>query len=146
MRTYILPAITTLLLLLAALAAAIPIGQQQALNTALYGESQSNQLIADIVNGALATAQLDYYTVQKQLDDLGIYLHALTDSTCVSSGPGPNVTQATGEDAVIDALRSLQLDLQVLELGIMDSDQGAAVGAYYAAQGALERTYDFIFT
>ncbi|KAK5144558.1 hypothetical protein LTR32_003532, partial [Rachicladosporium monterosium] len=56
----------------------IPIAPQQALLEIQSSETDVTQLLADIVQSNLQAAQVEYAIVQKDLDNLGIYLGQLS--------------------------------------------------------------------
>ncbi|KAK1812402.1 hypothetical protein LTR12_013197 [Friedmanniomyces endolithicus] len=115
----------------------IPIAPQQALLEIQSSETDVTQLLADIVQSNLQAAQVEYAIVQKDLDNLGIYLGQLSSPT--------NTISATSQTDVLVTLQQLQLDMMDISAGIVNSSPEAAISAYTAAQAALETTYEFVF-
>ncbi|KAK5125405.1 hypothetical protein LTR85_000514 [Meristemomyces frigidus] len=134
-----------LALLLSHLVYGIPVAPQQALHDIQRGQADINDLISGVVDSDLSAAQMAYATVQHKLDNLGMYLGQLTDSTCLSATPADSGESQTSKDSVIAALQSMQLSLSSLSLGISDKDQDASISAYGAAQQSLSSTYDYLF-
>ncbi|KAK0272869.1 hypothetical protein LTR91_001244 [Friedmanniomyces endolithicus] len=128
-----------------AVVSSIPIAPQQALLEIQSSETDVTQLLADIVQSNLQAAQIEYAIVQKDLDNLGMYLGQLTNPTCVSSGPTSGTISATSQTDVLVTLQQLQLDMMVISAGIVNSSPETAIAAYTAAQAALETTYGYIF-
>ncbi|KAK0893957.1 hypothetical protein LTR02_012539 [Friedmanniomyces endolithicus] len=123
----------------------IPIAPQQALLEIQSSETDVTQLLADIVQSNLQAAQVEYAIVQKDLDNLGMYLGQLTSPTCVSSGPTSDTISTTSQTDVLVTLQQLQLDMMDISAGIVNSSPEAAITAYTAAQAALETTYGYVF-
>ncbi|KAK0254525.1 hypothetical protein LTS09_010330 [Friedmanniomyces endolithicus] len=115
----------------------IPIAPQQALLEIQSSETDVTQLLADIVQSNLQAAQVEYAIVQKDLDNLGMYLGQLT-------GPTDTIS-ATSQTDVLVTLQQLQLDMMDVSAGIVNSSPEAAIVAYTAAQAALETTYEYVF-
>jgi hypothetical protein len=124
---------------------AIPIHPQQALLDIQYGQTDLNQLRADIVQNNIKAAHVDYATVQHQLDNLGFYLGQITDSTCVATDPETTTSPAVTQLGVLKVLQEVQMGLIRVTAGIVNSDKTAAISAWQDAQSSLENTHEYIF-
>lgn len=135
--------VLTLALNLSPFVCAIPVAPQQALSNSQRGQDYAAKLIDYVLNSDLRSAQITYATVQRQLDNLGMYLGQLTGSAC----PAPTYSGPTesSQQSVIEALQSMQLDLSSLSQGITNKNQGDAVSAWEAAQQSLDSTFAYVF-
>jgi hypothetical protein len=124
---------------------AIPVHPQQALLDVQYGQTEVNQLVADIVQSNLKEAHVDYATVQHQLDNLGFYLGVITDSTCVADEPETTTTPAVTQLGVLKVLQEVQMGLIRISAGIVNGNKPAAISAWQDAQSSLQNTHQYIF-